>query len=165
MASILDFSWLSYYMAIFGFLFVFTVIYAILAKTKILGENAFTNALVSFVLAIIFITFSPGVRYVQTIVPWFAILIVCVFCVLFLVAFSQKDIDKFLKPWFTWVMILVLIVIFLFSAIVVFNPVLGPYLPGGAKASGFFYSERFLGGVLLLVIAAAAAWILTRKSK
>ncbi|HRZ85863.1 MAG TPA: hypothetical protein P5277_03720 [Candidatus Paceibacterota bacterium] len=161
--AILDFSWLSYYMAIFGFLFVFTVMYAILTKTKILGENAFSNALVSFVIAIIFITFSPGVEYIGTFMPWFSILVICVFCVLVIIGFSQKEMDKFMKPWFAWVGIIILIFIFVLSAIKVFNPILGPYLPGGDKAMGFFYSEKFLGGAILLIIAAAAAWVLTKK--
>lgn len=152
-------------MAIFGFLFVFTVMYAILAKTKILGENAFSNALVSFVIAIIFITFSSGVEYIGNVIPWFALLIVCIFCVLVIIGFSQKEIDKFMKPGFTWVFIIILIIIFVISAVKVFNPILGPYLPGGDKATGFFYSERFIGGVLLLVIAAVTAWILTKKGK
>jgi len=168
----LDLSWLGYYMSFFGFLLVFLVMFAILTKTKILGDSAFMNFFVSLIFSIIFVTFSPGIEYVQTILPWFAILIICLFLVLMLIGFSQKNMDEFMKPWFAWVGIAILIIIFLISAIVVFNPVISPYLPGQPDTGGesfllslkhFFYSEKFLGAVLLIVIAALTAWIVTKK--
>tara|TARA_Y100000310_G_scaffold197013_2_gene197108 strand:+ start:1095 stop:1574 length:480 start_codon:yes stop_codon:yes gene_type:complete len=154
-----DVSWLAYYMPVFGFLFVFTVIYAILAKTSILGESPFTNLLVSFLFGIVFITFAPGVDYVQTIIPWFVILIISLFFLMMVVGFSQKDMDKFMQPSLAWVFIGILVVMFLWSAIVVFNPFLQPYV------DKFLYSERLYGAVLLALVAGAASWIITRKAK
>src|SRR3989344_8902355 len=113
----LDFSWLSYFMAIFGFLLVYIVVYAILTKTKILGENAFINSITAFILAIVFISFSPGVSYIGIITPWFVILVVSLFFFLVIVGFSQKEIDKFMKPGITWVFIVILLIIFLIAAI------------------------------------------------
>lgn len=155
----MDFNWLSYYMPIFGFVFVFVVMYAILLKTKILGDNAFTNAFVSFIFAIIFVTFAPGIDFVSTVIPWVVILIIALFFVLVIVGFSQKDVDKFMKPGFAWAFILILAVIFLISAIVVFNPVFGKY-PG---VKDFLLSEKFYGAVILLVIAGLASWVIARK--
>ena len=160
-------------MPVFGFFFVFVVMFAVLLKTKILGDNAFTNSFVSFIFAIIFITFSPGVDFVATLLPWFVILFITLFLILILVGFSQGKIDSFMKPWITWVFIIALMVIFLVSAIVVFNPVLGPYLPGSnVEGEGFLftlkdfvYGEQFLGGALLLAIALAASFLIARKGK
>ncbi|MFA5992389.1 MAG: hypothetical protein WC796_01640 [Candidatus Pacearchaeota archaeon] len=168
--AMLDLSWLSYYITIFGFLFVFTIMLAILSKTKILGDSSnWANILVSLVFAIVFVTFSPGVEYVQTIIPWFVILIIALFFVLIIVGFSQKKMDDFMKPGLGWVFIILLAIVFIVAAIKVFNPIFVQFLPGTASsASGiksFFYSERFLGGALLLIIAAAAAWVLTKKVK
>ena len=157
--AITDVSWLAYYMPIFGFLLVFTVMYAILAKTKILGEAMGTNLIVSFVFAIIFVSFAPGVRYVQTVLPWFVVLIISLFFFLLIVGFSQKDVDAFMKPAVSWAFIGLLVVVFLWSAIVVFNPFLQPYV------DRFTYDDRISGAVLLLAIAAAASWIMTRKGK
>ena len=170
----LDFSWLSYFMAIFGFLLVYIVVYAILTKTKILGENAFINSITAFILAIVFISFSPGVSYIGIITPWFVILVVSLFFFLVIVGFSQKEIDKFMKPWISWIFIVILLIIFLVAAIKVFNPILGPYLPGDSgddanptllKVARFAYSDRFLGAVLLLIIALIVSWIVTKKAK
>lgn len=157
--AITDVSWLAYYMPLFGFLFVFTVMYALLAKTKILGEAMGTNLIVSFIFAIIFISFAPGVRYVQTVLPWFVVLIISLFFFLLIVGFSQKEMDKFMKPWIAWVFIGLLAVIFLWSAIVVFNPFLQPYI------DRFTYDDRISGAVLLLIVAGAASWVLTRQVK
>lgn len=154
-----DVSWLSYYMPIFGFLFVFTVIYGVLAKTNILGDSGFINLLISFVFGIVFITFAPGVDFLQTIIPGFVILIISLFFLLMIVGFSQKDVDKFMSPKIAWAFIGLLVVLFLWSAIVVFNPVLQPLI------DNILYSERLSGAALLLVIAAAASWVLTRKVK
>ena len=113
-------------------------------------------------------------EYLGAITPWFAILIVSLFFFLVIVGFSQKDIDKFMKPWIAWVFIVLLLIIFLVAAIKVFNPVLGPYLPGASgdgadptllKVAKFAYSDRFLGGALLLIIALIASWVITKKAK
>ena len=168
----LDYSWIGYFMPIFVFLFVFVVMYAILVKSKILGDGAFINSFVSFIFAIIFVSFSPSIDYVSTITPWVAILIICLFFVLLVVGFSQKDMDGFMKPGLAWVFIVLLVIIFLASAIVVFNPVLKPYLPGQPDTGGdnfllsvkhFVYSEKVFGALLLVIIAAVTSWILTKK--
>lgn len=170
----LDVSGLAYFMNIFGFLLVFLVVYAILFKTKILGESPFVNSFTSFIFAIIFVVFAPGVEYVQTIIPWVAILIICLFCVLLIAGLAQKDLDKFMKPGLAWAFIVPLIIVFLVSAIIVFNPLLTPYLPGSSGSGGnssllFFkdwvYSDKVLGAILLLIVAAAASWVITRKAK
>jgi purine-cytosine permease-like protein len=171
--SAIDVSWLNFYIPIFGFLFVFVVMFAILIKTKVLGDNPFTNSIVSFVFAIIFITFSPGIDLVEMILPWFVILMISLFFVLLIVAFSQKDMDKFMKPGLAWFFIGVLAIIFLVSSIIVFNPFLSPYLPGSDDSGGnesllaiknFIYGEKFLGAFLLLAIAVAVSWLITKKS-
>ena len=146
-------------MPLFGFLFVFTVMYAVLAKTKILGEGLGTNLIVALVFAIIFVSFAPGLAYVQTILPWFVVLIISLFFFMMIVGFSQKEMDKFMKPGIAWAFIGLLVVIFLWSAIVVFNPFISPAI------ERFTYDDRISGAALLFIVAAAASWIITRKGK
>jgi hypothetical protein len=168
----IDFLWLNAYMPIISFFFVFVVIYAILSKTEILGENQFTNFFISFVFAIVFVTFSPGIDFVSTLLPWVVILTICIFFVLVIIGMSQNKVEDIMKPGFAWVLVAILVVMFLISAIIVFNPVLKPYLPGPPDTGGedfllsvkhFLYSEKFLGAVLLLIIAAATSWVLTKS--
>ncbi len=78
----LDISGLNFFMPVFSFLFVSLIVYLILFKTKILGEGKFLLLLVSFIMAIIFLSFSSLELYVQTIVPWFVVLLISVFLII-----------------------------------------------------------------------------------
>ena len=166
----IDISGVYFFMPIFSFLFVFLIVYAILARTKILGEAGFVNLLVSFIMAIIFMSFSSLELYVKTIVPWAIVLLVSVFLVLLLAGMSTKELDKIMTKKFAWSIIIILIVIFLISAIKVFNPVFHPDLiitsgEGTSLIEQLTYSVdgRVAGTILLILIAIVVSWILTRK--
>ena len=152
----IDISGFSYFMPIFGFLFVFVIVYALLAKTKILGDNKFINVLISFIISIIFSLMLPAQEYVEIVTPWFAILAISLFFILILIVLSQSKIESIMKPGFVWVFIIILILVFLFSAVKVFafwNPIFEFIDTRG----------RVFGGILLLVIAGFVAWVITKK--
>jgi hypothetical protein len=167
---VMDISGIFIFMPVFSFLFVFTVVFAVLAKTKVLGEGR-VNILVSFIMAIIFMNFSSLDLYVRTITPWFVVLLVCLFFVLVLIGFSTKSIDKMLTPGFAWVIVSILLIIFLIAAIRVFNPMFHPDLiltsgeggPGIVQQFLYIFDSRIGGSLLLLAIAAVVAWILSKK--
>lgn len=166
----LDISALNFFMPVFSFLFVFVIIFALLAKTKVIGENKFALSLVSLIVAVIFMSFSSLELYVKTILPWFVVLVVVVFLVLLIAGLSTKSLDKIMTPAFGWIIIGILIIIFLIAAIKVFNPVLHPDLviTSGEGTSlleqlrGFF-GGKIAGSVLLVIVAAVVAWVITRK--
>ena len=169
----LDFTWLAYFSSVFGFVFIWVLLFAVFTKTKLLGENAWINSIIALIFGLIFITFTPGSIYLSTIVPWFSLLIVSIFFLLVIVGFSQKEMDKFMKPWMTWVFIGLLLVILIFSAVKVFNPVLAPYLPGASDSGGdasllkvtsFVYSSEFLGAAVILIIAVIVWRVLVKKT-
>lgn len=168
----LDVSALTYLMPVFGFILVFVIVFAILKKTEILGDNAFIDSLVSFIMAIIFVSVSPVRQYIEAVIPWIGVLVVSLFFVLIIIGFSQKKMEDMLKPSLAWVFIILLILIFLIAALNVFAPVFEPYLPGTSGTGGdtfllqvkdFLFSERFLGALLLLVVAAIVSWWITKK--
>ena len=167
----INISGIYFFMPVFSFLFVFVVVYAILAKTKVLGDQR-VNLLVSFVMAIIFMNFSSMQLYVETMLPWFVVLIISLFLVLVIMAFSTKDVGKMMTPAFAWVMVAILVIIFLISAIKVFNPVFHPeygVVSGSSpqiisQIRGIFDNQAG-GSILLLVVAAVVTWVLVRKGK
>ena len=170
----LDISGIYFFMPVFSFLFVTIVVYAILVKTQVLGESQFINLLVSFIMAVIFLSFSSMELYLITILPWFVVLLVLVFLVLLVFGFSRGDLKEIMTNKFAWVIVAILVIIFLVAAVRVFNPVFDKDLiitSGGDGGGGvgsildvIFYS-RWSGSVLLLVIAAIVAWFITRVSK
>ena len=165
----IDISGIYFFMPVFSFLFVFVIVYALLAQTKILGENKFVHLLISFIMAIIFMSFSANRLYVETIIPWFVVLLVVVFLVLLIAGLSTKKLDGIMTTNFAWAVIIILIIIFLIAAIRVFNPVLHPELliTGGEDGPGIigqiFGSSSIAGSILLIIIAAVVAWVITKK--
>ena len=169
-----DLSGIAYFVPLLAFLLVFVVSYAILKKTKILGDDDWILLVVGFVIATIFVSATSLRQAVENVVPWFVMLLVALFFIMILMAFSQGEVNKMMKPWFGWIFVLVLIVIFLISLMQVYYGVLYPYLPGYSGNSGdpfliqlkdFFYSSKFLGAALLLILAALASWVITRGKK
>jgi len=166
----IDVSAFNYFMPLFGFLLVFVVSYALLAKAKFLGENKFIIILVSFILAIIFVTVSSARQIVLKIVPWFAVLAVLILLIALIIAISQQKIDAIMKPGVAWAFIAVLIVMFIIAAIIVFTPILAPVWEEQPDASPtlvaikqFITAQNVLGAILVLVVAAITAWVITRK--
>tara|TARA_Y100000310_G_C20534860_1_gene740362 strand:+ start:507 stop:1016 length:510 start_codon:yes stop_codon:yes gene_type:complete len=167
----LDISGLYFFMPVFSFLFVFFIIYALLATSKVLGESKFVHILISFIVSVVFMSFSSAELYVRKVIPWFVILIVVVFLILMIAGFT-KNLEAFMKPWFAWVIIIVLGIIFLISAINVFNPVFHPDLVVTSSEAGpgvvqqfkdFLISSKVIGSIILLVVAVVVSWVVTKK--
>jgi hypothetical protein len=167
----LDISPLFFFMPVFSFLFVFLVVFALLKTTKVLGDGTWLMWFVSFVIAIIFMSFSSLELYVRTITPWFVVMLIVVFLILLLAGMATKKLDKIMTPGFAWIFVILLIVTFLVAAIYVFNPVLHPDLiiaEGGEGQSlvsqirEYGSGSGIVGSVLLLIIAGAVAWFISK---
>jgi len=157
----IDLTGLGTFVPVFGFLLVFVVTYALLSKTKLLGENKFVHVLTSFAIAIIFLVSANAIEYVRVVTPWFAAFIVSLLFIGLIVGLMGKEsLDKVFKPGFAWFIVIVLIVIFLVSAVYVFADVINKYM-GEPKA--FLVQPQILGIVLLVGITIFAAWLLTKK--
>jgi len=152
---VVDISWISYYAPIWAFFIVLIVVYAVLLKTQVLGENHWIMFLVSFFVATVFIS-AVGLRsYVLDIIPWFAALIVSLFLLLALMGFAGSV--DFMKTGVGIAFMVLLLAVFVASGYVVFSSSIKTILPGGE-----FYYPRFWGGVLMLVIGAIVGWVLIK---
>lgn len=161
-----DISGISYFAPILAFLVVFVVVFALLNKTKLLGESGGIQLFVSFLIATIFVS-AGGVRdYVLTITPWFGALVVSLFFVLFLLGFVGKPIEGMTKG-IGIVFVSALVVVFLVSGFVVFSNVLWPYLPGGGNVASLreIYNSRAFGALLLVGLSALVSWVLVKGKK
>jgi hypothetical protein len=166
----LDISGLQFFMPVLSFLFVLIIIFVLLGLTKVLGENKWLHVLISFIVSVVFFSFSSAELYVRTIIPWFVVLVVVVLLILMIAGFT-KNLDAITKPWFMWLIVIILGLVFLVAAIKVFNPVLHPDLivTSGSKPGiiqqfkEFIISSRIAGSIILLAIAAVVAWVLVKK--
>lgn len=161
MAFAIDLSGLGTFMPVFGFVLVFTVVYALLGKTKVLGDSKFVHIFVSFCISIIFLISTNAVEYVKVTTPFFAAFIISLLFIMLLVGMFKGDLGEFFKgKGFAIFLIVILIIIFVFSAIFVFAPVINQYMSG---PKGFFLQPQILGVIILIAVTAFTAWLLSKK--
>lgn len=166
-----DISAIAFFAPIAAFLIVFIVSYAVLAKTKLLGENKWMLLFISFLIASIFVSAAGGRQYIQTIVPWFAVLFVSLFLLLLLIGLIGKKTES-LHKGIGIAFIIIFALVFLFSGFFVFSDIITPYLPGPGFGTGenleatialdWLYSPRVAGAILLIIISAAVSWVLVK---
>ena len=77
MATILDAGLFSFMVPFFIFLFTFVVLYALLSKTKILGENqTMLNLIASICISVVAVFTGSMTGVISAIAPWIVFLII-----------------------------------------------------------------------------------------
>lgn|SRR3989338_1428693 len=116
MATLLDLGLLRYFSVIFSFILVWALVFALLQKTKILGDKAGLNVLLAVAVAFLVSLSDNVVQIINFMIPWFTIAII--FFVLLLLIFQifgakQDDIFKYISNdrAVGWVIIGVVIII------------------------------------------------------
>ena len=95
------------------FILIWTIVFAILRKTKILGDNQQVDSLVAFVIGFIFISVLQPKEIVSNMILFLTVALVVMFVGLILWGFvSGKSMDKdILGPtWAKWVFGIVIVV-------------------------------------------------------
>ncbi|HLD79046.1 MAG TPA: hypothetical protein VJA18_00630 [Candidatus Nanoarchaeia archaeon] len=154
MATPLDLGLLGVVDFIFPFLLVWAFMFAMLQKTKIIGDAMVVNALIATVAGFTVLLSRTVVDLINFMIPWFAIAII--FFILLLLLFmimGYKEINAYQDPGVRWVLIAVGILI----AFAAFGKVLGQSLleqaaqptevqagDGGGVASESFQQSIFL---------------------
>ncbi|MFH0701376.1 MAG: hypothetical protein V2A62_02985 [Candidatus Woesearchaeota archaeon] len=116
MATVLDLGLVNYFSNIYPVLIVWAIVFALLQKTKVIGQSMGINGIISVVIALMTLLSPTLVAIVNFMVPWFALLII--FIVLLMLAFmtfgaKDTDIASVIKnKTFLWVMIGVCLLIF-----------------------------------------------------
>ncbi len=92
MASVLDLGLLQFFNVIFPTLLVFTIVFAILKKTKVFGdEKGGLSAVVAISVAIMTAMFEPAITFINIIAPWFVVFFL--FIILMVFAFRVVGYD------------------------------------------------------------------------
>jgi hypothetical protein len=146
---------LGWFLPIFSFLLVFVLVYAVLQKTKVLGDNTFVSLMISFIFAIFFIVNTQLVEFVQINVAWIVVFFVCLFMILMVIAFTHGKVDVIMKPMVAWIILAILLVTFVVSSSYVFNWAINWDLIQS------WFDKDWFGMVILVVIAAIVSKVLT----
>ena len=151
-----DLSLIQAYLPILSFLLVFTVLFAVLAKYKILGESKFVNLFVSFIIATIFVSLTSAREYVISITPWFAVFIIVSLFLLAISGFAGK-IPEGLNKGLGIILVIGLLIVFLVSAYFTFSS--APFVVG---VGDWIARPQIYGALLLVVLGALVSWILVK---
>jgi hypothetical protein len=155
MAAEASVSVINYFMPIFAFLLVFIVIYALLMKTKVLGENQPVMLFISFILSSFFIVQASLVEFVKFTSAWFSAIVIGVFFLVAILGFLPgKEPFAFLGKgnWFSWTILGVIVAFFVISSAYVFNWAVN----WGTVQS--WADTSWFGMLLLLIVAAIVSW-------
>lgn len=121
MATFVDISILQNFSSVFTFILVFVIIYATLETTKALGaEKKSLNALIAMIMGFLVSMSSGVVSVIQNFTPWFTMLIIIIFFILFAVKLFGVSDSKITSTFegkssiLTWILILTAVIL-LFS--------------------------------------------------
>ena len=121
MATFIDISILQNFSSVFTFILIFVIMYATLETTKMLGpDKKSLNALIAMIIGFLVSMSSGVVSVIQNFTPWFTMLVIIIFFILFAVKlFGVSDARitaEFEKKSsiMTWILILTAVIL-LFS--------------------------------------------------
>src|SRR3989338_2847177 len=125
MATPLDLGLLNVVDFIFPFLLVWAFMFAMLQKTKIIGDAMVVNALIATVVGFTVLLSRTVIDLINFMIPWFAIAIIFfVLMILLFMVMGYKDVKAYQDTALRWVLIAVGILI-VFAA---FGKVMGQSL-------------------------------------
>ena len=156
---------IGYIMPLLAFFFVFMLVYALLEKTRILGEHKAINFLISLLLAVFFVLTPLATKFTALTVPWVIIFIFIVFFILLIVTFVRGKIEDVVKSKvIALVIVAVILIIFIFSALNVFGPIVsqGSFSPQAQGVADFFTSSQFIAMVIILIVAGIVSRVVTK---
>src|SRR4030042_1273597 len=146
---------------LFPFLLVFFLVFAILEKTKLLGEGKKQlNALTAFVISLIFVGSGAPKLIVGNMILFFSVTIVILFVILLLWGFIFGDKEGFkLEKWMKWILGILVGIAFVGAVLWAtgWNVTVGSFFSG--------QSQIWTNIAFVVVIAIALALVLMGKEK
>jgi hypothetical protein len=149
---------------VYPFLLIFFIVFALLEKTKVLGEKKQINALVSFVIGFIFVSAIFPKEMVGNLILFLTIAIVIVFVILILWGFIAGEGGlKFADApvGLKWVIGIVLVIVVVIAII----------WASGVDSVGLFdklfhssWSEGFWTNLLFIVVVAVALVVILKSA-
>jgi hypothetical protein len=161
MATFLDIGLLEFFLPAFYILFIFVILFALLRKSKLLGDNKYLDAI--FAIAVTFIIMFSGspLELINFVTPWYAFLVVFLFMLFLVFAFiglkegGSRDQDSLMRAVGGAPVILIVAVIILMIGMTnVFGNVFFPNDEDGVESTTLktLFHPRVLGAFIILII-------------
>ena len=168
MATFLDVTGLQYFSNLFAFLFVWLVVYALLAYSRALGNNHLIHILIGLIIGL-FALFSPTVTgAIIVIAPWFALIFV--FAMFISIAgnmFGATDIGgapAFRGIVLTLVLVILVVGVLIYAREQISVPEEINEKSDFSKITNVLFHPKFIGMVFILIVAVFTVGLLSSKS-
>lgn len=155
-----ELSTINWFLPIFAFLLVFVVIYAILKKTEILGDNNAVSLFISLIIAAFFIVQTQLVDFVVLTSSWMAVIAIVLFFLFIVIAFipGKSSLDFLTKgSWFGIVIFVLMVIFFLVASGYIFSWAINWEILRNLA------SKEWFGFLILIIIAAITASTISKK--
>ena len=172
MATLLDIGALGFFLPVFVFIFLFSVLFGLLEKLKPFGDQRLVNIAAAFSIAAVSIFAGKLTSLISIVVPW--VVFIFVILLLIFVIFGFFDVEK-QKIWDLFgetTAFVVILIIILIAITVVFETTVSPYAPGPggelnprSETLRTLTHPRMLGALFTLVVASATVTYLTKKTE
>ncbi|MEI6850207.1 MAG: hypothetical protein WCK29_04155 [archaeon] len=143
---------------ILAFVLIFTLVFAVLQKSKILGDGKKQiDALIALAIALIVISVGSVLDFIQHIIPFMAIglVIILVFMILMGAVFADGTLKE--MPWLKWVFAIVILVAVIVAVLV--------FTKGWDYILSFFSSDGSWAGNLILIVIIVLAIVFSYFGK
>ena len=160
MVTLLDSGLGEFLIPIFLFILIYAIVFGVLKKVQIFGDNTNLNAWIAFGFTVLFAAMPGAMELVAVIAPWFIVLVVLAFSFLLVFMFmgvSTKQITDIAKDSTVyWTVIMIGIIILVAGLTTVYGPFFGaPTSTGGGMGSEIqrsIFNVKVLTTVVILII-------------
>lgn len=178
MVTFLETGLINYFAIIFPALLVFAVVFALLEKTKILGENKGINAIIAIVLAFIVMLSANIAEVINFMAPWFIVLLIFILLLLMIykmMGATDQNLTNVITEYkgIQWTIAILGIIIAIAAISNVYGPELVPLTAEdnetteegfGTEVGKIFFHPKVLGLLLVFLIAVFTVLLLTRET-
>lgn len=147
---------------ILPFLLIFFIVYALLQKTKVFGDDvAQVNALIAFVIGLVFVGVAYPKEVVENLILFMTVAIVVVFVLLIIMGFATGHDLKIESTGLRWFVGIIVVVVVLVATLWATG------IEGGVFDFLFrqSWSSEFWTNVLFVVLVGIALAVIIRSSK
>jgi len=142
-------------------IFIFAIMWGILSKLKLFGDNPSANAAIALIIAFLFILMTKGIELIQIMTPWIVILLVVLMFILFFLMFlgiKEESLAGAAKSvWFIVIVLFIMVFLFIASVSKVFGP-----LAFHTGYWGSIFTAKTLTICFLLVVTSYAVRLIGR---
>ena len=153
METILSNNILAYFLPIFSFILVVVILYAILTKVSIFGNNPRINFMIAFAAGILCLFAGKTLELVNYMTPWIVFIIfilVMVFMIFMFFGLDNQTIwERIGTPNIVWIFFIILI---LFAIGKVYGQII-PYEGNGGAIGQILFHPRVLVAIAILLIS------------